>query len=127
MEATPTRRGGALFRRSTRISAPQDRIDSALHDPLLLLLAAALDDHVAGFAIAKVRDSIGVIDELYVEPEARELGLGEELLQGVLDWCRGRQCTGVDIAVLPGDRNMKNLCERMGLKARVLVMHQQLD
>ena len=62
----------------------------------------------------------------HVEPEAREVGLGEELLDAVIAWSRARGCSTLDAVALPGDRHTKNFFETFGMKARLLTVHVPL-
>ncbi len=57
---------------------------------------------------------------------ARDVGVGEKLLDTVIDWSARRGATGVDVHVLPGMRTSKNFLEGSGFVARLLVMHRQL-
>jgi len=90
--------------------------------------AGLLDDVVVGVVMAKARATalgrVAVVEELYVEPGAREVGVGEALLRLVVDWAGAHRCTEIDIDVLPGDRRTKNLLERSGFRARSLTMHR---
>lgn len=69
----------------------------------------------------------GVIDGLYVEPEAREVGVGTAILSGMGEWFRARSCATLDVPVLPGDRLTKSLFESCGMRARLVTMHARLD
>lgn len=71
-------------------------------------------------------EEVGVIEDLFVEAEARSVGLGELLLSNLLVWFEGRGVTHIDASALPGDRATKNFFEAAGFKARLLVMHRQL-
>jgi ribosomal protein S18 acetylase RimI-like enzyme len=66
------------------------------------------------------------IDDVYVTPDARELGFGDELLAGSLAALRGAGATTLDGEALPGDRHVKNLYERAGIKARLIVVSTRL-
>ena len=73
-----------------------------------LLLIARRDGHAVGFANAHVahhplvEQSVCLIEDLYVRPEARREGLGEALLERVVSWCRtvdvGQLSLGVNAA-----------------------------
>jgi GNAT superfamily N-acetyltransferase len=67
------------------------------------------------------------VSVLYVEPLARGVGVGELMLGALVEWCRARGCTGVDVNALPGDRSTKSLLEQAGFAARKIVMHRSLD
>jgi ribosomal protein S18 acetylase RimI-like enzyme len=90
-----------------------------------------IDDVVLGFAAVRVellRDGarLGVLTDLFVEPEARSVGVGEALVDLVVDFCADRGCTGIDATALPGHRAAKNFFEAHGFTARSLVMHRAL-
>ena len=100
-----------------------------LGDPERLALVGTLDDWVAGVALCRVDSPAarGVLDLCFVEPGARQVGLGQMLLERSLRWFRECGCTGVDGTALPGDREAKQFFESSGFKARLLVMHRPLD
>jgi GNAT superfamily N-acetyltransferase len=68
-----------------------------------------------------------VLSEIYVDPAARGLGVGERMMDLVLSWCADHHCQGIDSLALPGMRDSKNFFERFGLKARLLVVHRALE
>ncbi len=94
-------------------------------------LVGLLDGWVAGAALCRVDGSgggrRGILDVCFVEPGAREVGLGRLLLDRSLDWFRSEGCTGVDGSAFPGDREAKQFFEAAGFKARLLVMHLSLE
>ncbi len=97
-----------------------------------LLLVGTIDDTVVGYGTARVeilRDgaALGVVDDVYVEPPARGVGVGEAVMTALVDWCSARGCIGVDSIVLPGDRASKNFFESFGLVARAIVVHRSLQ
>jgi len=129
--ATTNDRGASLFRYTERSAPPEARVEAALDDPDKLLLAGLVEDYVVGISMVVLDQTVakgplGVVEELFVEDAARGVGVGEALLDAAVLWCRRRQCVGVDVAALPGDRAAKNLCERSGFRARLLVMHRSL-
>jgi GNAT superfamily N-acetyltransferase len=90
---------------------------------------AALDGAVVGFATI-VDDAptqrIAII-ELYVEPEARSVGVGETLRTFVVDLARERHRKSVDAFALPGMRESKNFFEAGAFVARVITMRHQIE
>jgi GNAT superfamily N-acetyltransferase len=94
------------------------------------LVVGTLDDHVVAYLYADTTPVAGderpmaVIRELYVEPEGREVGMGEALMDSVLAWAQEVGCGGIDSFALPGNRAMKNLFERYGLVARAILVHK---
>jgi GNAT superfamily N-acetyltransferase len=70
---------------------------------------------------------LGRITDLFVEPGARAVGVGEALMDALLPWFRARECRGVDATALPGNRETKNFFEMSGFTARLLVMHHRFE
>ena len=66
------------------------------------------------------------LTDVYVEPEARGVGVGEMLLDAVVAWATERGCIGIDSLALPGNRETKNFFESFGLVARAIVVHRPL-
>ena len=126
-------RGGATFlAREARGDSVVDDLAPALADGERCVLVGTLDGVVVGFASARterLRDGTvhGVIGDLYVEPEARGVGVGEALMDALLAWAAERGCKGIDATALPGDRATKNFFEGSGFTARLLVMHHRVE
>lgn len=130
--ALQDQRGGPLWTLREGRLEPLDQGFAALLDTDDLLLVGTIDDVVVGFVAARIetlRDGRkhAVVDEIYVEPPARGVAVGEVLMDAVLAWCRAAGCSGVDAVALPGDRETKNFFERFGLTARAIIVHRPLD
>ena len=129
-ELRPMRGGRALV--PARAREPLDVAYGALvDDPDALLAVGTIDDVVLGFAAVHVetlRDggALGVVTDLFVEPDARSVGIGEALVGLIVEFCAARGCIGIDAAALPGHRAAKNFFEGHGFTARSLVMHRSL-
>jgi GNAT superfamily N-acetyltransferase len=103
-------------------------------DPDRRVLVGLFERAVVGTAAARIvgsrkggPDRLGQIVLCYVEPGARQVGVGSALLDEMVLWFRSRRCTHVDGLALPGDRDTKQLYERAGFKARLLVLSRPLD
>lgn len=109
----------------------QAALAAAVDDPAVLVLVGTIDEVPVGYAVCTTRPalpqsaerSVGLVTNLFVEVEAREVGVGEALLSGCIDWLRRRDVRSADIEVLPGHRAAKNFCEENGFVARSLTMH----
>ncbi len=98
----------------------------------VVVAVGTLDELVVGFAVAREQptasgDPIAEIVELWVTPDARKVGVGEELLGLIERWAAERGCAGLDADALPGDRDTKNFFESHGLVARSIRVHRALD
>jgi len=80
-----------------------------------------IDDVVIAYIVSEVgADAVVRVDQVWVTPEARELGFGDELLATAIDAARQRGAVAVEGQALPGDRHTKNLYERAGIVARLI-------
>jgi GNAT superfamily N-acetyltransferase len=68
----------------------------------------------------------GVVRQVYVHPEGREVGFGDYLLAAAIDEIRRLGGTVVESFALPGDRDTKNLYERAGVTARKIIVSKRL-
>ena len=107
-------------------------LEASLTDPARFLACGTIDGTTVGYAAARVDDlpdgsRLAVVDDIYTLPEARGVGVGEALMDLVLDWARAEGATGVDAIALPGMRDTKNFFETFGLVARAIVVHRSLQ
>lgn len=81
------------------------------------------------YLIVGIRDDpmpIAHVDQVFVEPDARELGFGDALLAAAMEWGRGHGAQLIEGHALPGDRNIKNLYERAAITARLITVSKPL-
>lgn len=89
---------------------------------------AGLGDSVLGSILARdAEDGTVHIVRVFVEPAAREVGIGDRLVSGLLEVLRTSQCRWVSGTALPGDRQTKNLFERHGLVAQSITVGRQIN
>ena len=125
-------RGGSVWSvREARPLPAEPSLKAAVDDDHTLVLVGTIDDFIVGYAVVRteeLRDGrmLGVLTDVYVEPEARAVGVGEAMVDQVLEWCREQGCSGVDALALPGNRESKNFFETFGFTARALVVHRPL-
>lgn len=128
-------RGGRLWRHR---HARQDPIGATIDTDLeaaaagdAIVVVGTLSEVVVGYAVAR-RDDLGdgteiaLVTDIYVEPEARGVGLGEALMDEIVTWATAHGCSGLDAIALPGMRATKNFFERFGLTARAILVHRSL-
>lgn len=126
-------RGGAVFAaREARPEPLEDGLRRALGDTDCIAVVGTVGEVAVGIAtgrLEKLRDgqTLGVLDDLYVHPEARSIGVGEAMMNELLAWFRAHGCSGVDAVALPGMRATKNFFEECGFTARLLVMHHRME
>jgi ribosomal protein S18 acetylase RimI-like enzyme len=126
-------KGGAIWLQREAWPEPLDAAYRALIERNeTLVVVGTIDDVVLGFGAALVEplrsgDSLGVITDLFVEEAAREVGIGEAIMDDLVAFCTERGCIGIDGSALPGHRATKNFFEEHHFTARMLTMHHPLD
>ncbi len=131
-ELTP-QRGGAVWRRESARPIPTGpSIDADLDDDTTHVVVGTIDDVPVGYAVVRATEladgsSLGRISDLFTLEGARGVGVGEAMMDELIEWSGARGCIGVDSVALPGDRHTKNFFESFGLVARAIVVHRSLD
>jgi ribosomal protein S18 acetylase RimI-like enzyme len=136
-ELAPMRGGELLIAREGQRGDLDTSLAADLDDPERGVWVGTIDSTVVGYGVGHVESlaglddgapgRLGVIDDLFVEPDARSVGVGEAMMAMMLGWFAARACRGVDALALPGNRSTKNFFEESGFTARLLVMHHRLD
>ena len=91
------------------------------------VLVAHIGEVLVGYLVGKLgRDDVLRIAQVWVTPEAREIGFGDALLAGSIENARRRGAVAVEGQALPGDRQTKNLYERAGIVARLITTFRWL-
>lgn len=131
-ELTPMRGGRLWSVREARSGPPEEIYGALLADPQASVVVGTIDDVVIGFGVATVETladggRLGVVSELFVDAEARAVGVGETMLESLVAFCTEAGCVGVDALALPGHRAAKNFFEESGFTARAIVMHHSLE
>jgi ribosomal protein S18 acetylase RimI-like enzyme len=109
----------------------EQSLAAALDDPDALVYLGTIDAYPLGFLLARVEDllpqagdeRIGSIRLVFVDKDAREVGVGEAMRKLALEEMRSRGLRRFDAHVLPGHRLVKNFFEAGGFAARSIVMH----
>jgi GNAT superfamily N-acetyltransferase len=129
-------RGGVVWRRhDARVEPIEgpiiDAIAASLAGEPTLVVVGTVDDVVVGYGVVHgetVADEgvIGIIEDLYVEPGGRGVGVGAAMMNLILEWATEQGFFGVDSLALPGNRETKNFFESFGLVARAILVHRAL-
>jgi GNAT superfamily N-acetyltransferase len=130
-ELRSTKGGEVWARRDARQEPVDDSLAADVVNPDALVLVGSIDDAVIGYAVAVIENlpdgsDLARLTDVYVELEARGVGVGEALLDAVVEWATDRKCIGIDSLALPGNRETKNFFESFGLVARAIVVHRAL-
>lgn len=118
LELRDQRGGELLFDLDRPLLAPRNA--AAGHEEHEVV--GLVDDVVVGYARCRIvavgEQRVASIDDLYVHPDARGVGVGAAMLDSVRRWALERSCGHLESQVLPGNRDAKNFFERMGMVTR---------
>jgi GNAT superfamily N-acetyltransferase len=126
-------KGGSLWSAREALAEPfEDAYGTLIGRDDALVVVGTVDETVVGFGVVTLErlrtgDTLGIITDLFVEPGARAVGVGEAMADDLVTFCTARGCVGVDTLALPGHRAAKNFFEESGFTARAIVMHRVLD
>ncbi|MEM9563011.1 MAG: GNAT family N-acetyltransferase [Actinomycetota bacterium] len=132
-EAIVDQRGGAMFlQREAGPWPDRDRLAEAVEGRSAAAVAGCYDGIVFGYAIVAYEElldgtTLARLTDFVVDEEIRGSGIGEAMMNLILELAEDRGCIGIDSVALPGDRSTKNFFESFGLKARLLTVHRAFD
>ena len=109
---------------------PSRDLRRSLADPDTIIWCASIDSVDLGYLVATLPSGtprVAFVRELWVDTEAREVGVGEALVTAAIAWAIAEEAEAIDAWALPGARATKNLFERLGLTARLLTVRRALD
>lgn len=120
-------RGGAELLAESPVAGPSGW-GVRLENPEWEVVVGGIDGVVLGLCAGQLNPGTHTarIALLWVHPGAREVGLGEDLLTSFSEAVRASGATRIEAVALPGDRDTKNLFERAGLVARLIVVSSRL-
>lgn len=125
-------RGGSIWSRFEARPAPfLPGFQRDLADAETRVLVGTIDSVVVGYGVARLHELhdgnlLSVVGDLFVLEDARGVGVGEAMMNDLVDWSTHKGCVGIDAVALPGDRHTKNFFETFGLVARALTVHRSL-
>jgi GNAT superfamily N-acetyltransferase len=130
-ELTPMKGGAVWAAREARTEPVEESLKASLADEHTRVVVGTIDDFPVGYAAVRVEvlndgSRLGVVDDIFVEEGAREVGVGEAMMGDLMGWCEAQGCSGMDAMALPGHRSTKNFFEESGFTARNLIMHHRL-
>lgn len=128
-------RGGAVWRVREARQEPMDDALGAMigdADPAVHVIVGTFAATVVGYGVVRLEELadgklLAVVEDLYVHPEARGVGVGEAMMDLLVAEARAAGAIGIDSLALPGDRATKNFFESCGLKARAILVHKAFD
>jgi len=106
-----------------------------LADSEVRIFIGTIDEYPFGFIVTRSEGllpqaagkRVAAVRLVFTHPEARGVGVGEAMINAVLEHFRAEGYTRFDAHVLPGHRAAKNFFESAGFAARSIVMHHSDD
>lgn len=131
-EMAPKRGGEVLSRLDPWAAGIRGHLDWCLAADQIVVVTGCIDDTPVGYGIMRVSPAPdgnmhAVVEELFVDVDARSVSVGETMMGFLCDEALGRGALGIESLALPGDRATKNFFEVQGMVARAIVVHRWLD
>ena len=132
VELSNKRGGDVVERLDPHQADSRAGIGSAIEDPAATLLLGDIDGTPVGYGLMTLRTVVdgslhATIEEIFVLPEARSVGVGEAIIEALLADATERGAVAIQSMALPGDRATKNFFESQGMVARSILVHRWLD
>ncbi|HXY42968.1 MAG TPA: GNAT family N-acetyltransferase [Acidimicrobiales bacterium] len=130
--AVATERGGLDFLAREGVAPPlEDQLELWLADPATYLVVGTAEGVTLAMALCRLEtlrdgERLARLEFLWVDAGVRQIGLGAELMELVVDWAQDNGAGSLDAFALPGNRDAKNFLESAGFSARLLVMNRRL-
>ena len=127
------KRGGEVFLNLKTFSSDSlanfsQWLDSSDHRVVAGLFGDAVVAYgVLEFASTNDRERIASIKELFVMEDARSVGVGECLMDFLVNQAIENKVIGIDSFALPGDRETKNFFESQGMVARLIQVYRPIE
>jgi GNAT superfamily N-acetyltransferase len=110
-------------------------LSSQLHAEDAVVIVAEIDGGVAGYVYAGVeplswkelRDEAGFVHDLLVSDEARNSGIGKQLLDAAIDWLKQRGMPRVVLWTAARNTGAQHLFERRGFRSTMIEMTLELN
>jgi GNAT superfamily N-acetyltransferase len=90
------------------------------------IVVGTIGDAVVGYASVTRRNGLASLAELFTEPEARGVGVGDSMLRVAEALASQWGCAAIESVALPGDRDTKNFFEAHGMVSRLLLVSRTL-
>lgn len=125
-------RGASLFlRREAGPWPDRDRLSAAVAGDGGAAVVGCYDGIVFGYGMVRYEtlldgSRLASLTDFVVDADIRGSGIGEAMMNLIVELAEAEGCVGIDAKALPGDRSTKNFFESFGLKARLLTVHRAL-
>jgi len=82
-------------------------------------------DIYVGYCVSAINNSsVGEISSLYIEPEYRKYGIGDELIKRAIKWLDDNKVNKKIIGVSIGNEDVLKFYERYGFRSRTIILEQ---
>jgi len=92
-----------------------------------ILYVADMEGQIIGFTLGRIKRVpphrggvlVGEISDIWIEPKARRLGLGERLTQLVVDWLMDQGVHSVEAQILDGNSPSLEMFDKLGFQTEL--------
>lgn len=78
-----------------------------------------------GYCVSTINSGlVGEVSSLYIEPEYRTYGIGDELIKRAIKWLDDNKVNKKIIGVAVGNEDVLKFYERLGFRSRTIILEQ---
>jgi len=130
-EEAATRKGFALWNQIDSVGdAPVTAFHEFISNDRKEIVIGEYESYPLGYMLLELvtigPDIATNIHEVFVHSDAREVGIGEAIMNFTIDWSRANGSSLLIGRTFPGDRATKNYFERFHITARLIEVSKQL-
>jgi ribosomal protein S18 acetylase RimI-like enzyme len=103
-----------------------------------VLYVAEMNSQLVGFTLGRIKRApsyrggvlVGEISDIWVDPQARRLGVGEGLTRLAVEWLMGQNVHSVEAQILEGNQSSWNLFDKLGFQSelrQVRLLNEKTD
>jgi ribosomal protein S18 acetylase RimI-like enzyme len=100
-----------------------------------MLFVAEVDGQVVAFQHTRIKRvppylgnaMVGEMMEVWIEPQARRMGLGDKLTRISIEWLKEQSVHSVEVQILVNNEASLKMCQQIGLKPELLQLRMKCE
>ncbi len=93
----------------------------------IAVFAAKTDTDMIGYCIASIKDKIGEIDSIYINPQHRSAGIGDQLFKHAENWLKTQNIKKIELRVAQGNESVFGFYDQHGYQHRYSVLEKIIE
>lgn len=91
----------------------------------IAVFVANIESNLVGYCMTSVKDRIGEIDSIYINPQYRGKKLGEQLMEKAESWLKSKKIIKFSISVVEGNESVFDFYNKQGYHPKHTVLEKK--